>query len=151
MSTSWYRSVATLLLQKTLDFMIKKEVAIEPPMDLFIIKLITLCRLTWRVSNKVVILSFKRRRSGGVTVRIQICHVNGWGFASQLGALRFHNNSDCLHVSIRGTSFSLTLFKGNGYRYACVSWNLKTYSYTTCDVTVMHDESAVGLGETNQT
>jgi len=26
---------------------------------------------------------------------------------------------------------------------------LKTYSYTTCDITVTHDESAVGLVETN--
>jgi len=28
--------------------------------------------------------------------------------------------------------------------YACGSWNLKTYSYATSDVTIMHDESAVG-------
>jgi len=39
--------------------------------------------------------------------------------------------------------------KGSGYRYACGSWNLKTYSYATCDATLMHDESAVGLVETN--
>jgi len=35
------------------------------------------------------------------------------------------------------------------YRYACGSWNLKTYEYATCDVTVMHDGSAVGLVKTN--
>jgi len=35
--------------------------------------------------------------------------------------------------------------KGSGYWYACGSWYLKTYSYATCEVTVMHDESAVGL------
>ena len=39
------------------------------------------------------------------------------------------------------------LSKGSGYRCACGSWNLKTYSYATCDVTVTHDESAVGLVE----
>jgi len=37
----------------------------------------------------------------------------------------------------------------SGYRHACGSWNLKTYEYATCDVTVMHDESAAGLIETN--
>jgi len=26
---------------------------------------------------------------------------------------------------------------------------MKTYSYATCDVTVTHDESAIGLVETN--
>ena len=34
-------------------------------------------------------------------------------------------------------------FNGISYRYTCGSWNLKTYSYATCDVTVMHDKSAV--------
>jgi len=43
------------------------------------------------------------------------------------------------------------LFLGSGYKYACGSWNLLTYSYAPCDVTEMHDESAVGLEETNQT
>jgi len=28
---------------------------------------------------------------------------------------------------------------GSGYRYACGSWNLKTYEYATCDVTVTHE------------
>jgi len=37
--------------------------------------------------------------------------------------------------------------KGSGYWYACGSWYLKTYSYATCEVTVMHDESAVGLSK----
>ena len=45
--------------------------------------------------------------------------------------------------------WSLDFLVGSGYRYACVSWNLTSYSYITCDVTVMHDESAVGLLETN--
>ena len=35
-----------------------------------------------------------------------------------------------------------------GYRYAYGSWNKKTYEYATCDVTVTHDKSAVGLVET---
>jgi len=43
--------------------------------------------------------------------------------------------------------FQWNIFKGSGYRYACGSWNLQTYSYATCDVTVTHDESAVGLVE----
>jgi len=38
--------------------------------------------------------------------------------------------------------------QGSGYSCACGSWNLKTPSYATCDVTVTHDESAVGLVET---
>jgi len=40
---------------------------------------------------------------------------------------------------------------GSGYGYACGSGNLKTYSYATCDVTVTHHESAIGLVETNET
>ena len=35
------------------------------------------------------------------------------------------------------------------YTYTCGSWNLKTYSYATCDVTLTHDESAVDLVGTN--
>jgi len=45
--------------------------------------------------------------------------------------------------------FIITLTEGSGYRHACGSWNLKTYSYATCDVTVTQKESAVGLVETN--
>ena len=45
-----------------------------------------------------------------ITDRFQVCHANGYGFASHLGAVRFCN-SDCLHVSIRGTSFSLLFSK----------------------------------------
>ena len=40
---------------------------------------------------------------------------------------------------------------GSGYtsRYACGSWNLNSYYYATCDVTVTDDENAVvGLVET---
>ena len=40
------------------------------------------------------------------------------------------------------------LKQGGGCRYACGSWNLKTDSYATCDVTVTHDKSAVGVVET---
>jgi len=36
----------------------------------------------------------------------QVCHANGCGFTADLGTLRFHK-SDYLHVSIRGTCFSL--------------------------------------------
>jgi len=45
--------------------------------------------------------------------------------------------------------FFFTFKKGSGYGYACGSWNVKTYSYATCYVTVMHDKSAVGLVEKN--
>jgi len=41
------------------------------------------------------------------------------------------------------------IMKGSGYRSACGSWNVKNYSYAACDVTVTHNESAVGLVETN--
>jgi len=34
---------------------------------------------------------------------------------------------------------------GSGYRTACGSLNLKPYSTTFCNMTVTHDESAVGL------
>jgi len=40
------------------------------------------------------------------------------------------------------------MLKGSGYRYAYGSRNLKTYLYATCDVTVTHDDNAVGLVET---
>jgi len=43
-------------------------------------------------------------------VKFQLYHANGCGFASHLGAYSFHN-SDCLHVSIRGTSFLLLFSK----------------------------------------
>jgi len=45
---------------------------------------------------------------------------------------------------------ALHFFIGSDYRYTCGSWNLKTYSYATCDVTVMHDKSAVGVVETKK-
>jgi len=35
----------------------------------------------------------------------------------------------------------------SGYRTACESSQLKSYSTATCNVTVMHDESAIGLVE----
>jgi len=81
-------------------------VATEPPMDLLVSKLIRPYRLAWSGSNKAVSLSFNWRRSDSLRDRFQVYHVNGWGFASQPDALRFHN-SDCLHVYICGISFSL--------------------------------------------
>jgi len=39
-------------------------------------------------------------------------------------------------------------FYGGGYRTACGSLNLKPYSTTFCNMTVTHDETAVGLVET---
>jgi len=38
-------------------------------------------------------------------------------------------------------------FIGSGYRTACGSPYLKPYSTTSCNMTVMHDESAAGLVE----
>jgi len=52
-------------------------------------------------------------------------------------------------VEVEFITFSSLIKKGSGYRYACGPWNLKTYSYATCDLTVTHDESALGLVETN--
>jgi len=56
------------------------------------------------------------------------------------------------HKSIAAISIShfLYFWFGSGYRYTCGCWNLKTYSYTTCDVTVMHDKSSVGLVGRNE-
>jgi len=88
------------------------EVAAEPPMDLLVSKLIQPYRLAWRGSNKAVILSFNRRRSSSLPDRF-----NGWEFASRHGTLHFRN-SDCLHVSIRGTGFYL-LFSNFYFRGKC--------------------------------
>jgi len=41
-----------------------------------------------------------------------------------------------------------TLNYDSGYRTACRSSYLKPYSTTTCNMTVTHDESAVGLVKT---
>jgi len=43
---------------------------------------------------------------------------------------------------------SLIQIDSIGYRTACGSLNLKTYSTTFCNVTVTHEENAVGLVET---
>jgi len=37
---------------------------------------------------------------------------------------------------------------GSGYRTACGSLNLKPYLTTLCNMTVTHDENAIGLVET---
>jgi len=60
-------------------------------------------------------------------------------------------NAKPKHKSITLIQTLNTECKGSDYRYACGSWNLKTYSYATCDdeSAVPHDESAVGLVETN--
>jgi len=47
-------------------------------------------------------------------------------------------------------SCSMLLFLGSGCRTACGSLNLKPYSTAFCNMTVTHDESAVGLVETKQ-
>jgi len=65
------------------------EVATEPPMDLPISKLIRPYRLAWRSSNKAVSLSLSWHWSGSPTDRLQVCHANGWGFASWLGTICF--------------------------------------------------------------
>jgi len=39
--------------------------------------------------------------------------------------------------------------KGSGYRTARGSLNLEVYSNTSCNVTVTHEENAVGLVETS--
>jgi len=44
----------------------------------------------------------------------------------------------------------MLLFLGSGCRTACGSLNLKPYSTAFCNMTVTHDESAVGLVETKQ-
>jgi len=40
---------------------------------------------------------------------------------------------------------------GSGYRTACGSSHLKPHSTTTCNVTVTHNDSAVGLVKMYQT
>jgi len=47
--------------------------------------------------------------------------------------------------------FSITFFKGSGYRTIDGSFNLKPYLTISCSVAVMRDENAVGLAETYQT
>jgi len=84
----------------------------QPPMDLFISKLIL---LHCTASNDVVQIkrsvchSSDVSSSFSVTDNFQVCQtkpmVVGW-FISHLHTLHFLN-SDCLHISIRGTSFSL--------------------------------------------
>jgi len=74
-------------------------VAPEPGMHLPVSKLIQPYRLAQCSSNKAVSLSLNRHGSGSLTDRFQVCHANGWGLASQLGSLHFHNShSDCLHI-----------------------------------------------------
>ena len=79
-------------VQSTMNWKLKcccLKVATEPPMDLPISKLIRPYRLAWHSSNKAVTLSLNWRWSGSQTDRFQVCHANGWGFASQLGAFGF--------------------------------------------------------------
>jgi len=56
--------------------------------------------------NKAVSLSLEQRRPDSIMDMSQFCHADGCEFASHLSALRFRN-SDCLHISVRGTSLSL--------------------------------------------
>jgi len=74
-------------------------------MDLIISKLIPPYRIPRRGLNEVVSLLLNPCRPGSLSVRFQVYYASGCGFASDLvDALRFCN-SDCLHASIRGTSF----------------------------------------------
>jgi len=72
-------------------------------MDLPVLKLIGTFHLARHGLHEAVSLSFNLAayRIGSKSTY----HVDGSGFPSRLGALRFRN-SDCLHVSIRGTTFS---------------------------------------------
>ena len=92
------RRIATSLrlhgfsVQRTMNWKLKccyLEVAAEQPMDLPLSKLIRPYHLAWRGSNKVVTLLLNWHWSGSLTDKFQVYHVNGWGFASWLGALRF--------------------------------------------------------------
>jgi len=51
----------------------------------------------------------------------------------------------CLKFLIFANS---TIAKGSGYRTTCRFLHLKPYSTAFCNMTVTHDESAVGLVET---
>jgi len=86
-----------------------KSVAMEPPMNLLISKLIQPHHLTCG-SNKVVSLSLKRCCAGTVVDAFQVSCANGFQFVSHLVNLGFRS-SDWLHVSIHGTSFSLLFSK----------------------------------------
>jgi len=70
-----------------------KEVAMEPPIDLLISKLIPPYHFVWHSSNKAVSLSVEQHQPLNIADRFQVCHANGCGFTSQLGTLRFHNGS----------------------------------------------------------
>ena len=80
-------------VQRTMNLKLKccyLEVAMEPSMDLPISKFIRPYHLAWRSSNKAVTLSLNWHWSGSLTDRFQICHANGWVFASWLRTLCFH-------------------------------------------------------------
>jgi len=92
------RRIATALrlhgfsVQRTMNWKLKccyLEVAMEPPMDLPISKLIRPYCLDWHSPNKAVTLSLNWHWSGSLTERFRVCHANAWGLASWLGALRF--------------------------------------------------------------
>jgi len=92
------RRIATALrlhgfsVQRTMNWKLKccyLEVVTEPPMDLPISKLNWPYRLAWHGSNKAATLSLNWHWFGSLMDRFQVYHVDGWGFASWLGALRF--------------------------------------------------------------
>ena len=60
-------------------------------------------QIKWSVCHSLVLSSYLVLAA---TDKFQVCHANGCQFSSHLGVFHFRN-SDCLHVSIRGTSFSL--------------------------------------------
>jgi len=84
--------------------------ATEPAKDLLISKLIRPNHLTWCGSDKAVSFSLKQYRPGSIVDAFQVYCFNGFQFASHLGDLHFRN-SDWLHVSFHGTSFSLLFSK----------------------------------------
>ena len=67
----------------------------------------------------------------------------------QVALANLHYNKPTIFLKLIQIEL-LNLFSfyiGSGYGYNCGFWNLKTYSYATCDVTVTHDESTVSLVE----
>jgi len=64
--------------------------------------------------------------------------------SSDVGEIGLCNWNGALSQALnRGYEF----FYGSGCRTACGFLNLKPYSTAFCNMTVMHDESAVGLVE----
>jgi len=90
----------------------KKEVATEPPMDLFHNLFDSTMTTAPRSSNKAVSLSLKHCGGpGSVMGMLQVCCAYGFRFTSHFGnfELTFSYSDWWLHVSIHGTSLSFLL------------------------------------------